>query len=331
MPDRSVSGSYPTGIEGEPSDACRRSTAQLDPSRRFAISFTSAAARETATASVKRSGAMGTMPIETVTNGRLCSTPPPVLGVVHGGHELVEGTDDSARDTLGAIGRDDEDEVVTADVSHDDLGADALGRRHQEPSEQDDELVAARESVVVVELLEVVEVAVEADGARPVPEPPFDLGHDRDVPRQAGQRVEGPQAGGAPQSGGHPRHQLVGVKGFGHVVVGTVEKPPCLVRRSGLRGEEDHRDVTRREVAAERAMDVIAREVRHHDVEDDHLGRMSARKPQALDPVARADALIPGVTQRFDDDLADGIVVVDHQDALAHLWGIARISACGNG
>jgi len=49
-------------------------------------------------------------------------------------------------------------------------------------------------------------------------------------------------------------------------------------------------------------MDVIAREVRHHDVEDDHVGRMSAQAA-GLDPVARADALIPGVTQRFDDDL----------------------------
>ena len=162
---------------------------------------------------------------------------PPVLVVVLQRHQGVEHLQNLAAHRADLRRRDDEDEVVAADVPHEAARAhEALDHVVQDAGENVDDPVAVVITVPVVELLEVIEVGV-ADrkllvGLEPAADLPLDLGGagkpggrvDRDValgPHQHGIQP-GPLLGRGKQSGdylvragGEPGLDLLRVVGAG--------------------------------------------------------------------------------------------------------------------
>ena len=85
---------------------------------------------------------------------------------------------------------------------------------------------------------------------------------------------------------GHARQQDGRADGLGDVVHRPQLQAQALVLHVGARGEEDHGNVARVQVRLEPAADLIAVHARHHDVEQDEVGRLLAlRDLQRLLPL----------------------------------------------
>ena len=111
-------------------------------------------------------------------------------------------------------------------------------------------------------------------------------------------------------------HQLAGVEGLGHIVIGAQLQADDLVHVVGAGGEDDDGDVAR---LAQLAADLEAVHLRHHDVEDDQVGLVG------LDLLQRLTAVIGGLDlESFlgeveAGELDDIPLVVDDQDFGGHL------------
>src|SRR5207244_398624 len=124
--------------------------------------------------------------------------------------------------------------------------------------------------------------------------------------------------------GAHAGHQLARAERLRHVVVAAELEPEDTVDLLVLRGEKDDRHLR---AAPQPPADLGAVELRHHDVEDDQVGRLAGEALERLLAVGGLDGAEAGLLEREDDDLADMGVVVDDQDrrhAVAMLDEIRR-------
>jgi hypothetical protein len=120
--------------------------------------------------------------------------------------------------------------------------------------------------------------------------------------------------GGPTEPRPHPLDELVGPEGLGHVVVGAELERPHLPRRVAARAQDEHRDIARPTDARE---EVEAWDAGQHQVEHDEpvasevfpRHRLAVRQPAGFEARAAEVPLELG---------AEGGVVFDHQNALAH-------------
>ena len=115
----------------------------------------------------------------------------------------------------------------------------------------------------------------------------------------------------APQDRAHAGHQLARAEGLRQVVVAAELEPEDTVDLLVLRGEKDDRHVR---AAPQPPADLGAVELRHHDVEDDEVGRLAGEALERLLAVGGLDRAEARLREREGDDLADVGVVIDDQD-----------------
>ena len=164
----------------------------------------------------------------------------------------------------------------------------------------------------VVEVLEVVDVDVQARDLTAVREPRVDLVRDAQIARQPRERIERAQLGRAAQGGRDTGHQLVDVERLRHEVVGAVPKARGHLGGGPLRRDEDDRDVPRAPVAAELAMHVVAGQERHGDVQDDQVGPRPARLLECRLAVRGEDAVVARLLEgQIDQGPSRRVVVRD--------------------
>src|SRR5690606_331067 len=118
-----------------------------------------------------------------------------------------------------------------------------LGGLGEAAGAEADHLVAPHEPVVVVEGLEVVQVAVDQGERLLVPDTGLDLGGDLEVPGQTGQRREVASGLRSPEHGAHPGRQLGDVERLGDVVVGPELETTHAIFGEAAGSEQDDRDV----------------------------------------------------------------------------------------
>src|SRR5690606_9685329 len=149
-----------------------------------------------------------------------------VGGVVVVEDAVVEPLDDLLAVRLGHLGVDDGDEVVASDVADEGVAlTDGVGGVLEAAAAEADHLVAPHEAVVVVERLEIVEVAVHEGEGLPGGDAILDLLGDPEVPGKAGEGRQVAGGLGAPQHGLHASDQLRDVEGLRDVVVGAELQP----------------------------------------------------------------------------------------------------------
>ncbi len=112
------------------------------------------------------------------------------------------------------------------------------------------------------------------------------------------------------------REEFLPRERLGDVVVRPDLHAGDQVADLALDREHRDRDVARFRSALERRADFPARQLGHHDVEQDEVRVILDRLLDALAPVAREDGAVPGVVEDRLDDEKDVFVVVDDQDAL---------------
>src|SRR5207244_12817288 len=125
------------------------------------------------------------------TIGRLDPAARAVLRVVERGDRRVEASHDLAGQRLGAIAGHEEDEVVAADVTDERVFARLADGLAEQLGHVRAETVTACEPVPVVEVLEVVDVDVQARDLAAVGEPRLDLVSDAQVAGESRERLEG--------------------------------------------------------------------------------------------------------------------------------------------
>ena len=87
-----------------------------------------------------------------------------------------------------------------------------------------------------------------------------------------------------------PGHQLVGVEGFGDVVVATGLEAGDAIGRHALSGEKDHRRATKTLVGAQLLEQAVAIQPRHHHVAEDYIGQhLLGHRPALLTVVGGGD------------------------------------------
>src|SRR5690606_9987675 len=249
-----------------------------------------------------------------------------VGGVVEIQDAVVEALDDFLAVSLGDVGGDDGDEVVASDVADEGVGlADGAGRLLQATPTEADHLVTPHESVVVVEGLEVVEIAVDQSESPSGGDPVLDLLGDPEVAGEAGQRRQVPGGLGAAQDGFDPGHQLGHVERLGDVVVGAeLEAPDAVFRQTTSRQEDDGR-VAGGGMAADAMQSGQSIHPRHHDVEEYQVRRLVDRLLESFLAVEGGGDVIPLQLQVHANDLEDVGIVVGNQDLFGHLSSITRL------
>ena len=145
--------------------------------------------------------------------------PPLIHLVVERRGDLIEPPSDHRCEPLRLIRVGKHHEVVAADVPDEPIRAAAPRDLSQHLGDTRDHPVAARETVVVVELLEVINVDVEQRERVAARKARLDLFGDRRVPGKAGQRAQRSQTVCAADRSAEPRQELVRVVGLGDVVV----------------------------------------------------------------------------------------------------------------
>jgi hypothetical protein len=114
-----------------------------------------------------------------------------------------------------------------------------------------------------------------------------------------------------------PRDERAMIDRLGQVLVGAGVQPRDDFLGVGHRGDEDDRREWKCRVRAQPLADLDAIEPRHHDVEQDQVGKLIARGDQRLLAVGCGDDLVALAGEPGLDDLDVGRVVVDDEDA----WG----------
>src|SRR2546429_3213763 len=111
-----------------------------------------------------------------------------------------------------------------------------------------------------------------------------------------------------------PFHQLPGAEGLRDVVVRAHVESELLVYVPSLRGEEDHRNVLGRRARLDVLADLVAVELRHHDVQHDEIGLLGLHLFERLFSIERGDDLVALHPQTEVQDVDDVDLVVDDQD-----------------
>src|SRR5206468_6899975 len=113
----------------------------------------------------------------------------------------------------------------------------------------------------------------------------------------------------------HLAHQVEAAERLGDVVVCAHRETLLDVRGRGLGGQEDDRQAARRRLRPDMAQDLVAVNVRHHDVEDDGIQRERPDDAERLAPTRALDRLHPLDAQPRLDQLGDDGVILNYQDA----------------
>ena len=114
----------------------------------------------------------------------------------------------------------------------------------------------------------------------------------------------------------HRREELLPRERLGDVVVRPDLHAGDEVADLALDRQHRDRDVAGLGRALQRRADFPARELGHHDVEQDQVGMVLDGLLDALAPVAGEDGAVAGVVEDRLDDEKDVFVVVDDQDSL---------------
>src|SRR5206468_2453565 len=105
------------------------------------------------------------------------------------------------------------------------------------------------------------------------------------------------------------------VEGLRHVVVGPALEAPDLVGELGLGREHDDGNVGGGPMLADPLERLQPVQARHHDVEDDEVGRLRLDGLDGLEAVVRRPHLEAGAAQGHRQHRADVDLVVHHEDA----------------
>src|SRR3982751_2077203 len=95
----------------------------------------------------------------------------------------------------------------------------------------------------------------------------------------------------------HHREQLIGGERLAEVLVGSLPLAPGPVALLVLAAHEHHRSRLRASVLAERSQDLVAVALRHHDVEQQHIGALARQFVLQGLAVQQGDDLVPGGLQ----------------------------------
>src|SRR5690606_15486569 len=237
---------------------------------------------------------------------------------------------------LGHLGVDDGDEVVASDVADEGVAlTDGVGGVLEAAAAEADHLVAPHEAVVVVERLEIVEVAVHESEGLPGGDAILDLLGDPEVPGKAGEGRQVAGGLGAPQHGLHASDQLRDVEGLRDVVVGAELQPSHPVLRESASGEQDDRGVAGGGMPADAMEGGQPVHAGHHDVQQDQVHRLAGRLVQGFLAVQRSIDFVPLQLQVHANDLEDVGIVVGDQNPFAHISSMALLkssaAAAGSG
>jgi hypothetical protein len=115
-----------------------------------------------------------------------------------------------------------------------------------------------------------------------------------------------------PQHRADPSQQLPQGERLGDVVVGAQLEAAHAVPLLAAGGQHDHRDVD--PAAPQLAADVPAAHARHHDVEQDQVGRLAGRPPQPVLAVQAHRGLVALEAQVVLEPADDVRLVVDDED-----------------
>ena len=119
----------------------------------------------------------------------------------------------------------------------------------------------------------------------------------------------------------HARDQGGLIERLGQVFVGTRLKAGDNVLGVGLRCHQDNGDEGQLGVSLDALAHFDSVDLRHHDVEQDEVGMMVARRGDRFFAVGRLQKLIAMRPQPRAQDVAVGLVVVDDQNARRTMHG----------
>jgi len=108
--------------------------------------------------------------------------------------------------------------------------------------------------------------------------------------------------------------ELVGVEGLGHVAVGTEVVALLPVPLGSLGGQDEDLGELEQALLPEGLEDLVAVQLRHHDVEDQQIGRGFLDVLDGLEAILGDGHLVALVRERVDDQLADIRIVVCYED-----------------
>src|SRR5688572_26079645 len=114
-------------------------------------------------------------------------------------------------------------------------------------------------------------------------------------------------------------HELPRAERLRDVVVRAHVESQLLIDVPALRGEEDHRGLLRGGVRLDRLADLVAVELRHHDVQHDEVRLLGLHPLERLLSVQRRDHFVALHPQAEIEDVDDVDLIVDHEDlSLGH-------------
>ena len=241
---------------------------------------------------------------------------------------LVELVDDVARDELGARRGRDDDEIVAADMADEIVrSAERVDRFRHDVAQEEDRLVPLLVSVVVVVRLEIVDIEVEKREGLLALDAALELLLDRAVSRKPRERIrlfllEAPVEN-VPDA---EQKLLVRVR-LDEVVVRAVLQALYLVRELALRREHDDRNLRRLEILADAAARLEAVDLRHHEVEEDEIGRFAPNELERDLAVLGEDHPV-AVLLELELENASDVILVVHDENLVALLAAGTIP-CG--
>ncbi len=117
------------------------------------------------------------------------------------------------------------------------------------------------------------------------------------------------------QQTGHLMLELVLDQVFGHVAIGTRPQAPEPVLPGQLGGRhQDDGDPQRQPLLLEKAAQLVAADVGHHDIRNDEIRHLPEGHGDALDAIDGFEDPIAFFLQQLADDLPVNGRIVDHQD-----------------
>ncbi len=146
-------------------------------------------------------------------------------------------------------------------------------------------------------------------------EPAQRLGDRRPLPQLALEQPHPRRL--APQLRADPSDELVDLDGLDEVVVRAGLQAPDTVGDLGRAGDEDDRQRPRRRPGADGAQDREAVHARHLAVQQHSRDVVALEQAQRGRPVGRGGHREAGELEGLGVELAEGLVVIDDQDALA--------------
>src|SRR5690606_10007366 len=191
------------------------------------------------------------------------------------------------------------------------------------------------EPVVVVEGLEVVQVAVDEGEHLARGDPILDLLGDAEVAREPRQRRQVAGGLGAAQDRLDPGHEFGDVEGLGDVIVRAQLEAAYPVLGQAAGGEEDDRGVAGGGVTSNPVESGEAVHPRHHDVEEDQVGGPGDRLLQRLLAVEGGLHLVTLQFEIDPDNLKDVRIIIGYKDSFGHLSSMEALNwsaaAAGSG